>query len=159
MWAGSSEQAVRNVLERLAERLSGQRVHQIEIEIRETGCMQFLDRTVRVRNAVDAAETLERMRPEALGSEGDAIDAGVAIAGEAAALHRAGIRLECDLGIRGEPSPPAQCLEQPGELLRRKQTRRAAAEEDALDFPLADRGQFPLEIEEQRIEVGRRRSG
>ena len=64
MCAGLERAGGAHILERLVERLLGQRVHQIEIEIVEAGGVQLLDGAVGVLGDVNAAEPRERSRRE-----------------------------------------------------------------------------------------------
>ena len=142
-----------HVRECLVERLLGQRVHEIEVEIIKTGRAQLIDGAVSVLGTMDAAEPRERMRREGLRSQRHAIDAGGAVAREAPTLDGSGVGLERHLGIDGDPAARRECLEQACECVGREQARRAAAEENGLDWAAAEIRKLRLEVTDQRVDV------
>ena len=79
--------------------LPRQRVHEIEIEVREPGRVQLLGGAPRLVGRVNAAEQLQLAFVEALRAERHPRDAGRAVFAEAAALDGAGVRLERDFRI------------------------------------------------------------
>ena len=102
---------------------------------------------------MDAPELLQRLVGKALCTQGDAIDAGSAIACEAAVLDRARIGLERDLDILGKLEPGSQLHQQPRQGLRREQAGCAAAEEHAGDLATLHGLTLRFEIPEQRRDV------
>ena len=142
-----------HILERFLERLLRQRVHQIEIEIVEPRRAQFGHRAMRVVRRVNAAQDLEGARCKGLRPERHAVDAGVAIPGEAAAFDGPRVGFQRHFHIVRECDSLPQRQQQPAEFLRLEQTRRAAAEEYRIDPALPDERQLEVEITNQRINV------
>ena len=135
----------------------GSRVHQVEIEIVEAGARAAPRRRVAMslRRSGCARAVCSCRRVEALRAERDAVDAGGAIVGEAAALDRAGVRFQRDLGVRRERAAARahasskradRLAARTGSACRRRRTPRRAR---GLRTPAAcDR-----EILEQRVDV------
>ena len=82
--------------------LTGQRVHEIEVEVGEARGMQLLGGAPRLGGRMNAPERLEPLRIEALGAERYARDAGRPVVAECAALDRARVGFERHLETRGE---------------------------------------------------------
>ena len=152
-----------DVCQRLFEVLTGQAVHQVEVQIVEVAG-RHRDRLPRLPLVVDAAECLQVRPAETLDAERETIDAGGAKSGKPAAFDRSGIGLERDLGTGQERQAAAQRCQQLVDDLAGEQARRAAADEDAVDAAAPDQRQSRLEIGDQGRQVvalrdRRRRSG
>ena len=136
----------------LRERLLGQRVHQVEVEVVEAR-VRDLDRAPRLAVVVDPAERLQVRRIEALDADRQPVHAGGAEVAELLGLERPGVRLERDLGVGRELEPRAERGEQPVDRRGGEQARRPAAEEDRVHPPAPHRRQRALEVGDQRVDV------
>jgi hypothetical protein len=121
------------------ERLTRQRVHQVEVEGVERR-FRFLDRRARLLCVVHAAERLQSGVVEALDADRQPCHAGSAIAAKAIALERARVRFECDFAAGLDRQQRSHVGEQAVDCIRCKQARRAAADEDAVQTPAPDEG-------------------
>ena len=131
-----------------------QRVHQVEVEIVEAGVLRQLDRRLRLAAVVDAAEPFQAAVIETLDAEAEAIDAGVAVALEAAVLGGARIGLQGDFAPRGEAQPRTGALQEAVDEFRRHQARGTTAEKHRLHGAAPDQRQVEVEVGQQRIDVG-----
>ena len=114
-------------------RLAGAGVDQVEGRAREDR-LGDLDRRQRLRRVVEAAERPQGRVVQRLYAERDAVDAGRAVAAEAAGLDTRRVRLQGDLGV-GRHAPVARHgLKQAGDRRGLHQRGRPAAQEDAGDF-------------------------
>jgi hypothetical protein len=119
-----------HVVERLRQRLGRQRVHEIEIEVVDSSLPQLADGTHDVTLPMDASEQAKLLLVERLCAQRHAIDASVAITGEAAVLDRARIGFQRDFDIGSELDLTSHALQQPPDLLWSEQARRAAAKKN-----------------------------
>ncbi|MNY32246.1 hypothetical protein D3C86_1664500 [compost metagenome] len=78
--------------------LARQRVHQVEVDVVETG-LGDLDGRARLALAVDAAQRLEMPVAEALDADRQPVDAARAVAREPLGLEGAGVGFHRDLGV------------------------------------------------------------
>ena len=141
-----------NVVQGLAQRLAGQAVHQVEIEVVEVRGGD-LDRAPCFVAIVDAAERFQMRRVEALDAEREPVDAGGAEGGELVGFHCAGVGFERDLRLGQERQAHADRRQQLVERFAGKQARRATAEEDARYLASPDQRQRRLKIGDQRRDV------
>ena len=123
-----------NVGLRLRERLTGQRVHQVEVEGRVVA-LRDLHGSKCLRSVMHAAERLQVTIVERLHADRQPRDAGIAIGCKAARLEAAGIGLQRDLAIRRQRQQRTHVGQQPFKALGAHQTGRAAADEDGFDPP------------------------
>ena len=134
--------------------LSGQRVHQIEVDVVETRVLRQLHRGFGLIAVVDAAQPLQTAVVETLDAERQPVHAGPAVILETSVLGRAGIGFQGDLAAGREAQPGAGGLQKTVHRRRRKQTGRTAAEEYRLHGTAPDQRQIVIEIGDQRIDVG-----
>src|SRR5271167_1599524 len=85
-----------HVVARIVQRLSRQRIHQIEVEIIEFRGAQFRNRAMRIFGRVYAAQALESARLERLRAQGYAVDARFRVTQESTALDGSRVRLQGD---------------------------------------------------------------
>ena len=136
----------------LLQRLCGQAVHEIEIEVLEASAADFIDRSRDVAAAVNAAERTQMIGIESLRAERDAIDSGSAIAAEPAMLDGARI-FRASPDVRCELHQRASSCEEAPDLVGREQARRAAAKEYRDErAPLRSAG-IDRKILDQRVDV------
>ena len=126
--------------------LAGNPVDEIERDVVKSGITKMMHGASDVVRTGNALEHAKQLRPERLGAERHARDAGAAQRARELGRHRLGIRLDRDLGRR------RQRLEQPHELGQRGERRRAAAEEDRLELRREQRA-LELELAQQRVDV------
>jgi hypothetical protein len=141
-----------DIAERLRLRLAGQAVHQIQIERLEMLTGQ-LGGALRFGGTVDAAERLQMFVIETLDAERQAIDAGIAKAGELGGFDRARVGFQRDFSFRREHGERPEGGDQFVDGRRREQAGRAAAEEDTGHRPAPDQRQGGLQIGDQRRDV------
>ena len=130
----------------------GQREHQVKIHVANGGEAN-LDRAPCLGAVVDAPERLQMRIVEALYADGKPRDARLAKACKLLHFKCSGIRLQRDLRLRRQPRPCPHPGEQIGYRLRRKQTGRAATDEDRVDRAAPELGQLHFEIAHQRVDV------
>ena len=145
-------QRSRDVRVRVLGALSGQRIHEIKIDVAED-VERRRRRGARLALVVHASERREVRGIEALHAQRQAVDAGGPEPGEPCLLERSGIRLERDLRVGYERNACAHRGENAVDRLGREQARRAAAEEDRQDPPSPDRRQCEFEIGDERVDV------
>ena len=129
--------------------LAGDAVDEIERDVVESGLAKSSDGASDVVGRSLALEHPEQVRLEALRAERDAGHAVRAQQGGDTLSHRLRVRLDRHLVRRGGKRP-----QQPLELGRLGEGRRAAAEEDRLEVT-RQRAALQLELGEQRVDVGR----
>ena len=103
------------------QRLAGDVVQQIDVDRPDPGGPGGIDRIGDVARRVAAAELTQLGGVEALRPERDPADARVALEEDVAAFIRAGIGLDRDLGPVGQPEPPADAFDDPGQVVRSEQ--------------------------------------
>src|SRR5579863_126145 len=103
---------------------------------------------------MDATEGCESRRIETLRAEGDARNARAAVLAEYAALDRARVCFQRDLGIRREPQLRTRALEHAADGARREQARGPAAEEHRAHLAAADRGRLRGKIARETLHIG-----
>jgi hypothetical protein len=145
-------QRLRQVALEAGEVLAGQRVHQVEVE-RVEGQRRFFQRGDGLRPVMHAAQGLQVRVVEALDTERQARDAGIAVGAEAVALEGAGIGLERDLAAGLQLQPRAQVAHQPFDGGGREQAGRAAADEHAVHGAAPHQRQRGIQVGQQRVEV------
>ena len=96
---GTPANALLDVGERRVERLPGQAVHEVEVDVVEV-LLRDPDRAPRLVRVVDAAQRLEVRIVEALDADGQPVDPRGTEVAELLRLERARIRLQRDLRIR-----------------------------------------------------------
>jgi len=79
--------------------LAGQGVHQIDVDVVEASRASLGESGQRVGAAVDAPQRRQTRVVEGLRAQRQPVDAGGAQRREVAALDRAGVGLQCDLGV------------------------------------------------------------
>ena len=138
---------------RLFQRLPGQRIHQVEIEIVEMP-MRDLDGATRLCIVMNAAERLQMFAVEALNTDRQTVDPAVAIRPEAFRFEGAGVGFHRDLGCAIQRQQGADIGHQAVEAGGRHQARRAATDEDGVDLAAPDQRQRVFQVEPQGVEVG-----
>src|SRR5690606_21932734 len=93
------------VVHRHRQVLAGQGVHQVQVEIVETGLARQGDGRLGLPAVVDAAQALQATVVETLDTEAQPVDARRAVTLESAVLGGAGIGLQRDFAARREPQP------------------------------------------------------
>jgi hypothetical protein len=96
---------------------------------------------------VNAPDSYQGLVVEALGADGQPVDACGPVSGRRAALDRARIRLHRYLGICGYGQAPRDSVEQTTDLGRRKQARRATAQKYRFDRAPTRALRFALEVD------------
>jgi hypothetical protein len=138
----------------LGQRLSRQRVHQVDVE-RVESSGRFRDGGMRLCRVVNAADRAQLRVIEALHTDRQPGHAGRAKGAEAIALEGPRIRFERDLAAGFERQPRANVGQQSIDRFGCEEARRAAADEDAVDAPAPDERQRGFEIGAQRVQVPR----
>ena len=129
----------------MLRRLSGPRVNEIE-RIALERCARDLERRLRFRDRVNAAEALQVIIAQRLKAHRHAIDARRAIALEAPRFDAARIGFERDLGIAIDRPQLRDLVEDRRDRLRLHQRRRTAAKEDAAHLPGADARRHRIQL-------------
>jgi hypothetical protein len=137
----------------LCQRLTRQRVHQVEIDALEIGQRQF-DRAPRFGAVMDAAQRGELGVVETLHADRQPGHAGGAEGGELGRFGGAGIGLERDLGAGMQGQAHADRRQQRFGGFGTHQAGRAAADEDAGHRTVPDLRQGGFEIGDQGGEIG-----
>ena len=127
--------------------LAGNAVDEVEREVVEAGVAQVRERAANVVRLRAALERVQQMRLERLRTERDSRDARCAKRARELGRDRLGIRLDRHL-LRVR-----QRLDQPDELGKRRERRRAAAEEDRLDR-IGEDVPLLVQLAQERIDVG-----
>lgn len=94
------------------QRLAGQGVHQVEVEVVEARVLRELHRRLGFAAVVDAAQALERFIVEGLDAETQPVHAGSAVELEAAVLGGARVGFQRDLAARREAETAARRLQE-----------------------------------------------
>jgi hypothetical protein len=128
-------------------------IHQVDVEVRDARSVQLCDGRAGFVRRVNAPESSQVARIEALPAERNAIDTHARVAAEAPALHGAGIGLERDLSPGREAQSAANALENAADGVRREEARRPATEENARDRALCGVRRLCLQVPEHRIDV------
>ena len=136
------------------DRLLGQRIHQVQVEIRDRGGAQLGDRHADLLGSVDAAEDREPPGVEGLRPQRHTVDARRGVALEAAMLDRARVGLHGDLDIRSHGQPGSDAGEQGADRLRAEQGGRTPAEKHAGDCPACGKIEVGVEVGQQGQDVG-----
>ena len=133
--------------------LSGQPMHQIQIETAQrqagslTGCGDGLGRIV------DASQRLELLGVEALDAYADPVHAGSLIGSKAACFHGPRIGLHGDLDMGGKGDARRYPLQQPAYGVGAKQAGGATTDKDGIQLPSCYRVQLLLQILEQGADI------
>jgi hypothetical protein len=143
--------------------LSGQGVHEIDIDVVEARLARFVHRMHGLGGGVDAAEPPQHGVIETLHAETQAIDARGAIAVHASVFDGAWIGLQGDFVRACERQPRFYPLQNASDGIRRKQAGRAAAEKDAAERAAPDGAaeirEILVEISKQGGDIGILRDG
>ena len=136
----------------LRQRLPGQTVHQVEIEIVEVAGGDP-DRQSGFAIVVDAAEGRQVPRVETLDSQRQAVDAGSAKGGKLSGFDGSRIGFEGDFGVRQQGKAAAHGGKELVDSLAREQAGRSTADEDAVNPASPDQGQRRFQVGDQGREV------
>ena len=137
----------------LLDRLAGQAVHEIQIQVVEPGATGHVDRGQGFGVVMDATERLEVYRVEALDADRQPVDAGAPVIGKLGLLEGAGVGLQGDFDIAGKAQPGSHGLQDLPQAVGGKQARRAATKEDRANFAPLNRRQILLQIRYQRRDI------
>ncbi|MNZ83191.1 hypothetical protein D3C78_1019130 [compost metagenome] len=141
------------VAQGVVQRLVGQAVHQVEVEVVEPGIARHVGGANRFVTVVNAPQGLKLGLLEALDADRQAIDAQLPVGLELLLLERPGIGLEGDFDIAGKRDALLHTLQQPAQSAGAEQAGGAAAKEDRADRPAIDSAQFLVEVGQQGIDV------
>ncbi len=114
------------ILERTHHVLSGQRVHDVEVDIFESGHSRLGDCPGYFGDAMNAPEGAQAVRIETLRADRKTVDAGIGVGGQGLMFERSRVKLQRDLARRDETELTARTVEQPLDLGGGKQARRPA---------------------------------
>ncbi len=151
---GLQAQRFFHVLQRRAHALTGQCVHQVEVEVSQPRCVQFRRGPPRLIGGMNATKRLQLPVVKALRAERDPRDARGPILVKAPSLDRPGVRLQGHFDIRRQTEEFVRGLQNVGDRSWGEEARRTATQEDADDFSAADIGCLRLEIGLERRDVG-----
>ena len=115
------------------ERLIGQAVDQVKVDVGETGLARRGDRDLHVVCAVDTAQEVQLGLIEALHAHAQPVDSQRAQRCEACHVHRAGVGLAGDLGVGEDIERPAAGCHDLRQQIGRQHGRCAAAQKDGSD--------------------------
>ena len=151
--AGIALEDLLDVGHRAGHVLPRQAEHEIAVECFEAAGARVGDGSQRLTRTVDTPEGGQTLVVETLDAQRQAVDPGGAQIGEAGVFSGAGVSFQGDLAVCGQTEPVVEGGQHPGDGVRRKQARRAAAEEHALDGPaFLGRGQRP--VGQQGVDIG-----
>jgi len=132
--------------------LTGQRVHQVQVEGLE--CLSgLLHRSQCLCPVVHPAQRAQMAVVEALHSDRQAGDTGAAKGTKTVTLEGSRIGLQCDLALRRKPQPGPDVGQQAVNRLGRKQAGSAASDENAVDRAPPHQRQRGFEIGHQRVDI------
>src|SRR5262249_34784861 len=134
----------------IEQRLLGQRIHQVEIDVVEVRPSDF-DRAARLRVIMYATKRSQMPWIEALHPNRQSGDAQAPEFGEPGRLQCARIGFQRHLGFGHQWRARANSAQNLVERLRRKQTRGPASEEDRMHAPAPYRWQSTLQVQQQRL--------
>ncbi|MNF68715.1 hypothetical protein D3C84_505800 [compost metagenome] len=141
------------IAEGILDGLVRQAVHQVQVEVGETGGARHVGGADGLVTVVDAPQGLELFRLEALHADRQAVDAQRPVVAELGLLEGAGVGFQGDFDIAGEGYAPFHAFEQTAQGLGREQAGGAAAEEDRAQRPAMHSGQVLVEVGEQGVDV------
>ena len=142
------------VVHGLGKTLPRQTVHEVEIDIVESGLAGQRIGVLRSTGGVDTAELPQLGIIETLHPDRQAVDPATAITGEVCGIGGAGVGLERDLGVIGDIQTLTQRRHDAGDGLTTEQAWGAAAEKHRLHaWPLSPALQFEIEIANQGIDI------
>src|SRR5690606_19405962 len=142
------------VARRTFYRVTGQAVHQIEVDMRESRAARGADGRAGPSAVVHASERRELRISKALHADRKTIDARFAEGGVAGRIGGAWVRLERDLGVGREFDSRANPIEQTSDRIGGEEARRPAADIDALHLSTVGSVALRVEIAQKRIDVG-----
>jgi hypothetical protein len=120
-----------DIVHRAGHFLTGQPVHEIQIEVAEARGVQLRGGAAGIRGGMNAPQGVKRALIEALRAKRDAADPDGAVLAKRAALDGAGVRLQRHLRILRDVEVSARGFQDRPDGCRREQARRPAAEEHA----------------------------
>ena len=115
-------------LREILRRLAGQRVHEIEVDVRNSGFKRVVYRPHGLRPRVHAAKQRKKPRLARLRAEGNAIHARASERAQFRRVHRAGVRFHADFRVRVQRKKARRAVQQPRKLIGRQQRRRPPAD-------------------------------
>src|SRR5690554_518414 len=110
--------------------LPRQAMHQVEVEIVETGGSGLLHRGHSILSAMNTPQCLELLQMEALHPQGEPIDTGLSVTEKTATLKRTRVGFQSDLDVIGQRQALRQFIDETRVELLRHQARGTTTEED-----------------------------
>ncbi|MCY1411947.1 hypothetical protein D9M71_273430 [compost metagenome] len=141
------------VAQGVVQRLVGQAVHQVEVEVVEPGIARHVGGANGLVTVVDAAQGFELGLLEALDADRQAIDAQLPVGFELLLLERSGVGFQGDLDVPGKRDALLHTHQQAAKGAGAEQARGAAAEEDRADRAAINGAQFLVQVGQQGIDV------
>ena len=133
--------------------LLGQGIHQIQIDVAETGVLSADHRRPSPLGVMDSAQALKAAIIETLHAETQAVHAGREITGEAVVFGGTGVAFQGDFAIRREAQPRIGHAQDLADGGAGKQAGRTAAEKHATDTATPNQRQVLLQIAGERRDV------
>ncbi len=153
MCVGFQRDGLAQIAQGIVQRLIGQTVHQVQVEVIEPCLSRHARRTHGFVTVVDAAEGLKLFLLKALDTDRQPIDPQLAIGDKLLLLEGARIRLKGDFDVGGERDALFDALQQTPEGFGAEQARRPATEENRSQLTAIHRMQILIEIGQQRVDV------
>ncbi len=130
-----------------------QAVHQVQVEVVETGPARHVGGANRFVAVVNAAQRLEFGFLKALNADRQPIDAQAAIGAELGLFEGAGVGFQGDLDVAGKADALFDALQQAPQRIGAEQARRTATKEDRLQLAAVDVRQVKVEVGEQGVDI------
>src|SRR5690606_40931540 len=120
------------------QRLARQTMHQVQVEVVESGVPGHVDRGQGFAVVMDTPQGLEMDRIETLDADRQPVDAGGPVVPESGLLESPGVGFQGDLDIQCEGNTSLHDLQQPIAAGGGEQAWRAAAAEDRPELAAMD---------------------
>lgn len=137
----------------LRQRLLGQRVHQVDVEVVVAGVLRQLDRALGFGAVMDAPQALQGGVVETLHAEAQPVDPGRTVPVETPVLGGPGIGFQGDFQIGRKAQARGGGLQEAIDRFGRKQAGRAAAKEHRVHHAAPHQRQVRIQVADQRIHV------
>ncbi|CRM80693.1 hypothetical protein [Pseudomonas sp. 22 E 5] len=150
---GLQRDGLAQVAQGIVQRLIGQAVHQVQVEVIEPGLAGHTSGAHSLIAIMDAAQRLKLLLLEALDANGQAIDPQLAVRHELLLFEGAGVGFQGDFDIACKRNTGLHALEQAAQCGGAEQARRTATEEDRTQFAAVNRVQVLIKVGQQCVHI------
>ncbi|MNE22705.1 hypothetical protein D3C80_1159270 [compost metagenome] len=134
------------VVQGVVQSLIGQAVHQVQVEVVETGLTRHIGGAHRFVAGMNPTQRRQLGFLEALDSDRQAIDAQLPVGHELLLFECTGVGFQSDFDVGGERNALLHALKQAPQCLCAEQAGRATPEENRAQLAAVDCGQVQVEV-------------